>query len=141
MENNKLFIILFSILCLTGLTSCEDDDFDDDYDSPLTALLCDKVWVDFFMVDNYTECRRELTFYPNRKGMNYRCYFDVYTGEYLGDEGDPFYWNWTSSYQDAIVLEYPDGVSYFEDVWIRNSYLSGILDGYEVTFTDSYLIN
>jgi len=38
-------------------------------------------------------------------------------------------------------MEFSDGYSYFDDIIVSGNYLSGILDGYKVTFTDGYLLD
>ena len=44
-------------------------------------------------------------------------------------------WEWIDQEMEGIKLNYGAGkVHYFENVWVRQNYLSGKVDGVEVTF-------
>jgi len=41
-----------------------------------------------------------------------------------------------------LVLKYvSNDFIYFDDVWVRNDYLSGVFDGVKSTFTNSVILN
>ena len=58
-KSGVVTIVLF-VFCVVFF-SCEEISFGKDQDT--AEMLCNRVWVDFYDEDDYTECRRELSFY------------------------------------------------------------------------------
>ena len=136
---NKLGVvtIVLFVFCVVFF-SCEEISFGKDQDT--AEMLCNRVWVDFYDEDDYTECRRELSFYLDGGGIIRYDYYNIYTGDLLDTFSEYFYWDW-NIYGHSIDIEFSDGYSYFDDIIVSGNYLSGILDGYKVTFTDGYLLD
>ena len=52
-----------------------------------------------------------------------------------------FTWKWADNSKETLILIFPaNEVKYFENVWVRDHYLSGKLDGEVVTLTDLTLL-
>lgn len=81
-----------------------------------------------------------LSFYLDGGGIIRYDYYNIYTGDLLDTFSEYFYWDW-NIYGHSIDMEFSDGYSYFDDIIVSGNYLSGILDGYKVTFTDGYLLD
>lgn len=130
MEKMKISGLLFLFAILVGFTSCDPDPYfseDPDY------WLCNNVWVDDFAVDSNTDCYQELVFYPNGRGVDRREYYYYWENETERVVFN-FYWSWDPSLPNSLIMEYPDGDSYFDNVRITQYQLSGVLDGERVIF-------
>lgn len=113
--------------------------------SPSTYALCNKIWVDYYL-DNSSgiNVEHELTFSINGSGMDRRI-FRYTTGTRV--DNFPFRWRWFDNYEEGLIIEYltppyPDNekIVYFDNIMIRNHYLSGELFNNYVTFVDSNIL-
>ncbi len=130
MEKMKISGLLFLFAILVSFISCNPDPYipdDPDY------WLCNNVWADDFAVDDNTDCLQELVFYPDGRGVDRREYYYYWENETERVIFN-FYWSWDPSLPNSLIMEYPDGISYFDDVWIDRYQLSGLLDGERVIF-------
>lgn len=131
------------ILILAGLmnlTSCEvmiEEWYDHDNYSEAyyrnTKKLCSRTWQESWMQDGRIYTQR-LDFYEDRTGT------DVLLIEYrngqISEERYTFRWTWDNATQTCLRMNYgPNDQSYFEDIWIGENTLTGILDDTEVHFT------
>lgn len=133
---------LFLMLLFGGCTDDQDDDLGRETNA---YLLCKNVWVDNFNVSDYEYCHQELIFRVDGSGQNYREFYQRdAAGRPFGPAeivSAPFRWYWDDECQEAIVFVYSNNSrSYFENVWIRQHYLSGRLDGTDVVYIDSKLL-
>ncbi|KAA6330375.1 hypothetical protein EZS27_020902 [termite gut metagenome] len=130
-------IALF-LTALVGFNSCEMH-YTDDYFRNSDAKLCDKLWERQYIVNDEL-CTHQLTFgitSGRRQGIETFIYqrkvygkWETYLREYYN-----FDWKWANDAYEGIVIDHSiDGVLYFDNVWVRDYYLSGYLEGEEVTF-------
>ena len=97
-----------------GLTSCGDDVYYTMENSEYKR--CDRTWVD-------------------NKGQELTITYDE-GGKTTVDR--EFSWRWADNSKEALRMTFPDGkVKYFENVWVRDHYLSGKLDGKIIMMTDA----
>lgn len=139
MKGASITLFVLTFFCVV-ICSCDEISISFGRNSEAVELLYNRSWVDFYDEDASTECRRELYFYPDGGGRIYYDYYDIYSGELKDAFSEYFYWDW-NIYGSSINMEFSDGYGYFDDIMISGNYLSGILDGYKVTFTDGYLLN
>ena len=123
------------LLCafVIGLASCGDDVYytmeNDD------KKLCDKTWIDEYEKEEGLPCTYQLRFYKDNQGQEVTTTYDA-GGKVIIDRG--FTWRWTDGSKEALRLTFNDGkVKYFENVWVRDHYLSGKMDGKIVMMTDA----
>lgn len=80
-------------------------------------------------------CTYQLRFYKDNQGQEVTTTYDA-GGKVIIDRG--FTWRWTDGSKEALRLTFNDGkVKYFENVWVRDHYLSGKMDGKIVMMTDA----
>jgi hypothetical protein len=134
---NGIKVALF-LTALVGFNSCEMH-YTDDYFRNSDAKLCNKLWERQYIVNDelYTH---QLTFEiisGRRQGIETFIYqrkvydkWETYLREHYN-----FDWEWEDNQYEGIVIYRPkDGSLYFDNVWVRDYYLSGYLEGEEVMF-------
>ena len=117
-----------------GLTSCGDDVYYTMENSD--KKLCDRTWVDESETNEGAPCTYQLKFFKdNNKGQELTITYDE-GGKTTVDR--EFSWRWEDNSKEALRMTFPDGkVKYFENVWVRDHYLSGKLDGKIIMMTDA----
>lgn len=129
------FVKIF-LLCLFSLSavSCGDDVYYTMQNED--AKLCGKKWVEDTETDGNVASAYQLVF--EMKGNRGYEISTTYTEDGKVTYEKELTWNWTDDSKEALKLTFVDGkVKYFENVWVRDHYLSGILDGEYVILTDA----
>ncbi|KAA6323322.1 hypothetical protein EZS27_027229 [termite gut metagenome] len=125
-----------------GVSSCEINNIDDSFRNN-DERLCNGFWERNYIIDDDEFCTQQLEF---RAVSTRRTGTEVF--EYRRKDRDGnwtdvpyrkvsynFYWEWANSDREGIIIDHSvDGTLYFDNVWVRINYLSGNLDGEEVTF-------
>lgn len=76
----------------------------------------------------------KLTFYSkNQKGQELTVTYDE-DGKTSVDR--EFSWRWVDNSKEALLLTFTTGEKVFENVWVREHYLSGRLDGEIIVLTE-----
>lgn len=135
--NYAQFILLF--IMTLGLGACGDDVYyTDDYLRNSDEKLCGKTWSeDFLVVENQIEmkCVHQLKFTLDRSGQEIFHYYRGGESRPARTETFNFSWSWIDKEMEGLILNRGAGeILYFDNVWVRQNYLSGKLDGIEVTF-------
>ncbi|KAA6309462.1 hypothetical protein EZS27_039052 [termite gut metagenome] len=139
----KLFnkIVLLGVIVM-GVSSCEINNLDDSFRNN-DEKLCGRVWERSYVTDNDDLCTQLLEFRAGSIGRTGTEFFEYRQKDRNGNWNDipyrtasySFYWQWTDNEREGIIIEHSiDGTLYFDNVWVRINYLSGNLDGEEVTF-------
>lgn len=117
-----------------GLWSCGDDVYYTMENSD--KKLCDRTWINEFETDEGKMCTYQLRFFKDsKKGQELTTTYDD-GGKTTVDR--EFSWRWTDDSKEALKLSFADEtVKYFENVWVRDHYLSGELDGKAMVMTDA----
>lgn len=117
-----------------GLLSCGDDVYYTMENND--NKLCDRTWVDDSKTDEGLSSSYQLRFFKdNNKGQEVTVTYDE-GGKITVDR--EFSWRWTDDSKEALRLTFTDGkIKFFENVWVRDHYLSGKLDGKIMMMTDS----
>lgn len=96
--------------------------------------LCNKTWVMETKENSTTAQQYKLTFYSvNRKGQELTVTYDEDGKTSIDRE---FSWKWMDDSREALVLTFSTGEKLFENVWVREHYLSGKLDGQIVVLAE-----
>lgn len=96
--------------------------------------LCNKTWVMETEENGTVVQQYKLTFYPvPRKGQELTVTY--------GEDGKTsvdreFSWKWMDESREALVLTFSTSEKVFENVWVREHYLSGKLDGQIVVLAE-----
>lgn len=131
---------LLLLVALIGFSSCGDTYYTDDYIRNSDEKLCSKDWVEEYDTNNNELCRHSLIFGMNgtkKTGKEMFEYFPKdnrkpYTNSFT------FTWSWIGESMEGLILDFgPNDLTYFDNVWVREHYLSGQLDGVAVVLTDS----
>lgn len=124
-----------SLACVLTLSfvSCGDDVYytmkNSDED------LCDKRWVADYVTDDGLGGTYQLQFYKNGKGQEVTVTV-VSGGTSTVDK--EINWHWTDDSKECLQWIYTDNsVKYLENVWVRQHYLSGELDGKQIVFVEA----
>ena len=117
MAKRYLINIFLLIAVLCGFSSCEEDPYYDPYEE-ITYDLCNYVWTDWFVVDGL-DCEQQLYHYPSGR---------------IDREEIPFYWDWNNYYTDILYMDYEDGQTTLENVWISGRTFKCLYNGEWVTF-------
>ena len=135
---NFVKILLFSVIAVS-LASCGDDIYYTMQNSD--NKLCGKVWMEQYWNENGELCEYMLKFEKikknNREVLSGKEKTITYKKGGIATLERHFTWEWMDSSMEGLILYFgPDEVSYFENVWVREHYLSGKLDGIVVVLTD-----
>lgn len=137
---NYARFILLLVLTL-GLNACGGDDvyYTDDYLRNSDEKLCGKTWVETYEANEGADlCTHILFFRSDHNGKETYKYQKIYEdgslSDYYKDSGDAFSWKWIDDKMEGLELDYIDkGVISFDNVWVRENYLSGKIRGKEIT--------
>ncbi|WP_455590394.1 hypothetical protein [Bacteroides sp.] len=129
-------IALF-VMVLLGASACGDKNYIDYRNTD--EELCNKDWIQDVVLDEKTGdwYRCILNFQKNGK-------YDKTEAYYEGNKSKPtssetFYdldWRWADDSKERIVLSNKTITTYFDNVMVRDHYLTGVLDGEFVMFSD-----
>lgn len=141
-----LNLVKIMLLCAMtmGLASCGDDNYYTIQNSD--EKLCSDTWMEDYTTDA-GECRHELKFTKEKQnGREVLSGKDILIVTAIGKtttETSNFTWQWIDDSKEGLILNYGAGdVKYFENVWVREHYLSGKLDGEIIMLTASkYMVN
>lgn len=132
---NYARFVLLLILTL-GLGACGDDVYyTDDYLRNSDEKLCGKTWSESYDTDDDMRCVHQLKFTPDRSGQEIFNYYRPGESRPASTMTYNFTWGWIDQNMEGLKLDRGAGeIHYFDNVWVRQNYLSGKLDGIEVTF-------
>jgi len=130
--------ILLSCVFTIGLASCGDDVYYTMQNSD--DKLCERTWVEDYESDGVVTGAYQLRFYKkDNRGQEVST---TYTTDGKVTYDREFNWRWTDDSKETLKLTFADGkVKYFENVWVRDHYLSGKIEGKVVMLTDANYIN
>ncbi len=115
------------------LTACGKDD---DGTSNMNAKLC-RTWVEEYTEGDVTYTHQLIFTQNGNSGQELKKKYD-HTSSTANTETRDFTWKWEDGTMECLVLSYGAGdVKYLENVWIREHYLSGKLDGVLIMMTDA----
>lgn len=102
--------------------------------------LCEKTWIESYESDGAVTGAYQLRFFKkDSKGQEVTT---TYTTDGKVTYDREFNWHWTDNSKETLKLTFADGkVKYFENVWVRDHYLSGKIEGEVVMLTDANYIN
>ncbi|MDO3392240.1 hypothetical protein Q3C19_17445 [Bacteroides sp. ET489] len=123
------------MLCVFALllTACGKDD---DSTSNMNAKLC-RTWVEEYTEGDVTYTHQLIFTQNGNSGQELKKKYD-HTSSTANTETRDFTWKWEDGTMECLVLSYGAGdVKYLENVWIREHYLSGKLDGVLIMMTDA----
>lgn len=134
--------ILMVCLLASLWTSCGDDVVYETMKNT-DAALCAHTWTEEYGMTNeegvLVSCVHQLKFsFLDHSGQEVYLYY--YTGQSrpYSEVTHNFDWEWMDDTREGLRLDFGAGnVKYFENVWVREHYLSGKLDGKEVTLADA----
>lgn len=108
--------------------------------------MCSDSWVEEYDTEEGA-CRHILEFTKGKQGgkevlSGKETFIVTTTGNTKTDTHD-FTWKWIDNSREGLILNYGSGdVKIFENVWVREHYLSGKLDGEIMMLTASrYMVN
>lgn len=132
--NYARFVLL--LILVLGLGACGDDVYyTDDYLRNSDEKLCGKTWSQSYETDNNMNCVHQLKFSQNRSGQEIFQYYRLGESSPYSIVTYNFSWEWIDQEMEGLRLDRgANEIYYFENVWVRQNYLSGKLDGIEVTF-------
>ena len=142
MRTWKLTSLWIACILAFTLTACGDDiTYYTIQNSDET--LCSRTWVEEYDTTNedgvMVGCVHQLKFSTlNYSGQEIHQYY--YTGQSrpYSEVTRNFDWEWMDNTKEGIRMDFGAGnIVYFENVWVREHYLSGKLNGTQVTFTDA----
>lgn len=137
---NYVKILLLCVFAVT-LASCGDDNYYTTIENS-DDKLC-RTWEEEYMTENKDGvevlCKHQLKFAKtDNSGQDIKAYY--FSGEsrpyetYTRD----FSWKWMDNTKEGLILKYGAGeIKYFDNVWVREHYLSGKLDGVIVMLVDA----
>ena len=130
---------LFLLVAIVGLSSCGDKYYSDDYLRNSNAKLCGKTWVNDLEKNDVDEwVRHTLKFDDNGRLAETYAYYHVNESQPYRTETINLTWSWIDDTMEGIVFDYGvNGVTYFDNVWVREHNMSGKLNGKVVVFVDS----
>lgn len=129
-------IALFLVVLL-ATTACSDRNYIDYRNTD--EELCNKEWIRDVVLNEKTGewYRCIFKFYENGKCDRTNAYYEE--GKSKPVSSETFYdigWRWADDSKERIVLSNKTIVTYFDNVMVRDHYLTGVLDGEAVMFTD-----
>lgn len=132
--------LLFMLMIVVGMSACGDEYYTDDYLKNSDEKLCGKEWVEEYTLDDGRLCKYQLKFAiikKERTGQETWVYYRQGESRPYETKSKNFSWKWIDN-MEAVELNYGAGeIVYFENVWVRENYLSGKLDGVVVMLADS----
>jgi hypothetical protein len=129
-------------MVVMGISSCEINHMDDSFRNS-DEKLCSGFWERSYTIDGNELCTQQIEFRTVSTGRTGTEVFEYRRKDRNGNWNDipyrtvsyGFYWKWTNNDREGIIIDHSvDGALYFDNVWVRINYLSGNLDGEEVTF-------
>lgn len=129
----NLMKVLTTCVLMFAFTSCGDDVV---YETVKNTdeSLCNKTWVMETEENGTVVQQYKLTFYPvSRKGQELTV---IYEEDGKTSVDREFSWKWMDESREALVLTFTTGEKVFENVWVREHYLSGKLDGQIVVLAE-----
>ena len=90
------------------------------------------IYVIMYGLIGLSDCEQQLTFNPDGKGWDTRIYH--YPSGRIDREEIPFYWDWDNYYTDIPYMDYEDGQTTLENVWISGRTFKCLYNGVWVTF-------
>lgn len=127
-------IALFAIILL-GTSACSDRNYIDYRNTD--EELCNKEWVRSVLDEDglKVEYKCILSFKENGKYDKTDIYYwsDVNTSK---NEFHDLSWRWADDSKERIILNNKTIITNFDNVMVSDHYLTGVLDGEEVMFTD-----
>lgn len=135
---NLVKIMLLCVMTM-GLASCGDDNYYTIQNSD--EKLCGKPWVEEYTNDEGYLCTHQLEFTKvkqnNRDILSGKETTITYVVGGTNKTTADFTWQWIDNSMEGLLLSYGNGdVKHFENVWVREHYLSGKLDGRVIVLTD-----
>ncbi len=137
-SENRINILLLFIL-LIGFASCKDEIYYTMENSD--EKLCSKVWVEEYITEDGDSCVHQLKFTKEKVDKKEVCSGKETTILYRVGGKDTlereFTWEWIDDSKEGLIFNYGAGdILYFDNVWVREHYISGKLDGRIVVFID-----
>lgn len=132
--NNIWGIFLCCFMASLAFTSCGDDVY---YITPENTdeNLCNKLWITDYTASDGSTGTYQLRFYTDGKGQEVTK---------TGGTGDTFLhdreinWRWVDDSRECLQWSYADGtVCYMDNVLVRQHYLTGEVDGQQMTFIEA----
>jgi len=129
--------IILLLMITVGLSSCGDEFYNDDFLRNSDEKLCGYVWLEEYVTTDGDLCTHKLEFArtgSGREAFEYRRSSGNSWGAIYKTETYNFNWTWVND-MEGLELHYgANSTLYFDNVWVREYYLSGNFDGVEVTF-------
>lgn len=127
--------ILFLLMIVMGVSSCGDEYYTDDYLRNSDEKLCAKKWVEEYTTENKdgveVSCSHQLKFAKaDYSGQEIWEYYRSGESRPYETTSRTFTWKWIDKTMEGLILNYGAGeIKYFDNVWVRENYLSGKLNG------------
>lgn len=142
MKTWKLMRIWLACVLACTLTACGDDITYYTIQNS-DEMLCAHTWMETYDTTNEegvaVTCVHQLKFdTQDWSGQEIHQYY--YTGQSrpYSEVTHNFDWEWMDNTKEGLRMDFGAGnIVYFENVWVREHYLSGKLDGVQVTLTDA----
>lgn len=134
--------VLTLCILVPVMTSCGDDVVYETIQNTDEGL-CAHTWTETYEMTNEENlavtCVHQLKFAKlDYSGQEIYEYYYVGQSRPYSSLTRNFDWEWMDSAKEGLRLDFGAGnIVYFENVWVREHYLSGKLDGVEVTFADA----
>lgn len=136
---NYVKILLLCVFAVS-LASCGDDNYYTTIENS-DDKLC-RTWEEEYMTErNGVEvlCKHQLQFAKtDNSGQDIKAYYREGERDPYNTDTRRFFWKWMDSAKEGLIMDYGAGeIKYFDNVWIREHYLSGKLDGVIVMLVDA----
>lgn len=127
--------LLLVVLLVTN--ACSDRNYIDYRNTD--EELCNKDWIQDTKSDATINEWKRLTLRFKTNGK-----YDQSEAYYRNNDSEPYrtvndnnlVWTWADDSKERIILGEKGQYTYFDNVMLRDHYLTGVLDGKEVMFTD-----
>ncbi len=144
MKRTYLKLLLLTVIAFSFAACDNTDDPIDQYQNS-TQRLCANTWIDTYTTTDHYYITHELIFDANGQGLEtfITNNLDV-NGNIINPpaktENNSFAWKWDNSNMESITLDFGgSSFVYFDNVWVRNDFLSGKFDGVIVSFANASL--
>lgn len=125
---------LLVLITLLGVTSC-DKYYDDEYLQNSDSKLCGYTWMVEWeeMEELYSHT---LKYGSDGSGQEVFQVSRLENGKWKPYNTNIYHfsWKWMSDMEGLFMQYGPNDFSYFDNVWVRENYLSGTLDGEDILF-------